>query len=225
MLVQIKNTQESIKVENVYCVGMNYIPHAKELGSEIPKEPVYFMKSNSCITKNNSSLSIPDDNLIVHYEGELVVVIKYDCGRIDEKLAETVILGYALGIDYTLREVQGIAKSKGLPWFLSKSFYGSAPLSEIILADDIQDINNKEIILKQNGEIRQREKLSNMIFSIPQLISYLSHRVPLKRGDIIFTGTPSGVGRVSIGDSIVCSIDGMGELVSHVAKLILPDFK
>ncbi len=213
MELSIKNSEDKIKIENVYCIGMNYHDHAKELGNKSPDEPVIFMKANSCLTKNKADFIL--GNELTHYEGELVVVIKNHCGRIPKDIAHSVILGYALGIDYTLRDIQSKAKSKGYPWTLSKSFYGSAPISDVVLKEDC-NINDKDICLSINDDIRQQAKVSDMIFSIAHLISYLSYKVPLKKGDIIYTGTPKGVGQVHKGDIVKCFMDGIGELISYV---------
>ncbi|MDH5682558.1 MAG: fumarylacetoacetate hydrolase family protein, partial [Spirochaetota bacterium] len=200
----------------VYCVGMNYAAHARELGNEPPAEPVIFLKSNSCLVRSGGEFMMPEADSVVHYEGELVVMIKEDCGRLNKDIAEKMILGYAVGIDYTLREVQNQAKKDGLPWTLSKSFYGSAPLSEFVLKDDAGALSQKSIQTLVNGKVCQDSSMSRMIFSVPELISFLSHRVPLKRGDIIFTGTPEGVGPVQPGDEVICRVDGAGEVLSHV---------
>ncbi|MDH4130166.1 MAG: fumarylacetoacetate hydrolase family protein, partial [Spirochaetota bacterium] len=116
MRLSIRNSDEIIYPENIYCVGWNYHAHAEELNNLVPKEPIIFLKSNSCLAKDSKVLKLPIDSAVVHYEGELFVVIKYDCGRIDEITAEKLILGYGVGIDYTLREIQNEAKRKGEPW-------------------------------------------------------------------------------------------------------------
>ncbi len=216
MKLTIKNSNVEIAVENVYCIGMNYIDHAKELGNKLPEKPVVFLKSNSTITKSGRILHLPDKEAVVHYEGELVVIIKQDCSRVDEKTAEEMILGYAVGIDYTLREIQNQAKKKGRPWTMSKNFYGAAPISDIILKENIPNLMEQTIYLTVNEQIRQQDELKLMIFKIPYLISYLSHHLPLKQGDIIFTGTPKGVGQVASGDEVKCWVEGVGELISYV---------
>ncbi len=217
MTLDIQNRKDRLQVANIYCIGRNYTAHAQELGNEAPTEPVVFMKSTSCLTQS-SVFVLPKTDSNVHYEGELVVAIKYACGRIDEKLAEQVILGYAVGIDYTERTIQTYCKGKGLPWTMSKNFYGSAPISDIALKEDTDSLMDLKIHLTVNDKVCQEEYLNKMIFNIPYLISYLSHHFPLTEGDLIFTGTPKGVGKVRENDSIKCWIDGVGEVYSSIKQ-------
>ncbi|GMT48725.1 MAG: fumarylacetoacetase [bacterium] len=217
MILAIRNHKDRFQIANIYCIGRNYPAHAQELGNELPTEPVVFIKSKSCLTQSRVFI-LPKTDSNVHYEGELVVAIKYDCGRIDETLTEHVILGYAVGIDYTERTIQTYCKGKGLPWTMSKNFYGSAPISDITLKKDTDLLMDRKIHLTVNDKVCQEEYLNQMTFSIPYLISYLSHHFPLMEGDLIFTGTPKGVAKIRGGDRIKCWIDGVGEVYSTIEQ-------
>lgn len=220
--LKIKDSNEEIEVQNVYCIGKNYVDHIRELDnknakSELPKEPVVFLKSNTSVSVNATSVSIPqiDGRYIsddLQNEVELVIIIWKDGIAIPKDEAFIHVLGYSVGIDFTLRDVQSEFKKKGLPWTLSKGFIGSAPVSEIVRKEFVNNPEDIQISLSINGDIKQNENTSKMIFKIPDLIHYISSIFGLKRGDIIFTGTPAGVTKLKAGDRIRASLESVGEL-------------
>ena len=178
------------QTSNIYCVGRNYSGHIKELKSKTPENPIFFHKPLFSLNVSDEII-IPNDREVEH-EVEVVVLIKKSGLAKNENEAKDFIGGYTLGIDITDRKLQKNFKEKSTPWFLSKSFKGSAFVSK-----NIMDNLEEEFYLKINGEIKQLGKSSEMIFSIERLIVYLSKFVALKKGDLIFTGTPSGVGKLS----------------------------
>lgn len=200
-------------VHRIYCVGRNYSEHVKEMGGD-PKEepPVFFSKpANACVTFNQD-VTYPQATNDLHYEVELVVALKSGGKDIDLESAMDCVYGYAVGIDFTRRDLQDIAKSKGRPWDLAKGFDQSAPISAILPVSEVSQLGDKQISLKLNDEIRQQASLTEMIWSVPEIISELSKFFELKPGDIIYTGTPSGVAAVSKGDHLYASVDGVGVL-------------
>lgn len=192
----------------IYCIGRNYTEHAKELGNELPTEPVVFIKPATAHAISGSKISIPSYSNLMHHEVELVVVIGKDCNNVDASQAMDYVSGYGVGIDFTLRDVQTKAKEQGLPWATAKSFFASAPVSNIVPINEIENVNNCKITLEINGRTVQSGNTSDMIMSVAQLISYISNVFRLRKGDCIFTGTPQGVGPVEVGDRLVASLDG-----------------
>ncbi|MCL3780412.1 FAA hydrolase family protein [Prolixibacteraceae bacterium JC049] len=186
----------------IICIGRNYVDHAKELNNEVPKQPVFFMKPDSAILKGNKPFFLPDFSNQIEYEVELVVKINRLGKNIGKKFAHRYYNEIGLGIDFTARDLQHECKSKGLPWELAKTFDQSAVLSPFIPKEEFDDLNNIEFSLQKNGEQVQHAISNEMIFGIDELIAYVSQFVTLKIGDMIFTGTPAGVGRVDIGDRL-----------------------
>lgn len=193
----------------IYCIGRNYAEHAKEMGGELLAEPVVFIKPATAHAMSGSKVPIPSYSNNMHHEVELVVVIGKDCNNVSESEAMEYVSGYGVGIDFTLRDVQAKAKASGLPWATAKSFYSSAPVSNIVTIDSIADINNCHIELNVNGKLVQSSNTSDMQRSVPQLISYISHVFRLRKGDCIFTGTPQGVGQVVSGDKLEAKLDNL----------------
>ena len=187
-----------IEVRNIYAVGRNYVDHAKEMQSPVPKDPILFQKALTSLS-NSSTIIIPDGREI-HHELEVVVLVGKSGENITSDNALSYIKGIGLGLDLTDRILQSKLKSKSLPWFLSKSFKGSAVTSEFYKWDNSKW--NESFWLKKNKKIVQSGKIIEMIFSIEELISYLSKRISLLKGDLIFTGTPSGVGPIINGDKL-----------------------
>lgn len=184
----------------IICIGRNYSAHAKELNNEVPTIPVWFMKPDSAILLKNKPLYYPDFTKDLHYETEVVFRINRVGKHIEERFAHKYYDAIALGFDFTARDLQAEAKKKGLPWEPAKTFDGSAALSNFIPIEEIDDVANISFSMKKNGEIVQEGNTKNMLFHIDKLISYVSQFVSLKMGDLIYTGTPSGVGPVQIGD-------------------------
>lgn len=191
----------------IFAIGRNYSDHAKEMKSEVPKEPVFFLKPESALIKNNKPFFYPDFSKEIHYELEVVVRFNRLGKNIDKKFAHRYYDGIALGIDLTARDLQRKAKEKGLPWEVSKAFDGSAPISEFIPVDQITDIQDVNIRLEKNGEVVQQVNTKDMIFPVEQLIEHVSRFITIKIGDLMFTGTPSGVGPVQIGDRLTAFLE------------------
>ena len=186
----------------IICVGRNYTDHIKELENNKPKDPVLFLKPDSSIILNNKPFFIPDFSQNIHYELELIIKISRLGKHIQEKFSHKYYDFIGLGIDFTARDLQTDLKSKGLPWEKSKAFDGSCFISKWINKSEFNDINNLNFNLVKNGKTVQKTNSKLMLWKIDELISYISTFFTLKIGDVIFTGTPAGVGKVSIGDNL-----------------------
>ena len=190
----------------IICIGRNYVDHAKELNNPLPSEPVVFFKPDSSILPKRNPLYIPDFTKDLHYEIELVVRINRLGKNIEEKFAHKYFDEIGIGIDFTARDVQKRLKEKGLPWEKAKAFDGSAAIGDKFL--NVKDLpDNLSFYLNKNGETVQMGNSKDMIFSIPKLIAFVSTFFSLKIGDLIFTGTPAGVGQVQIGDRLECYLE------------------
>ncbi len=186
----------------IICIGRNYAAHAKEMNSAVPTEPVFFFKPDTALLPKRNPFFIPSFSKDVHHELELVVRINRAGKSIEEQFAHRYYNEVSVGIDFTARDLQAECKAKGLPWEKAKAFDGSAPVGDFITLSKTQNIQNIDIKLTKNGEVVQQVNTSQMIFSVNQIISYVSQFVTLKIGDLIFTGTPSGVGPVAINDRL-----------------------
>lgn len=188
----------------IICIGRNYADHAKELKNDIPKEPLFFLKPDSAILPAHNPFFIPEWTNDLHYEVELIVKICRLGKYIEPKFAPTYYTEVGLGIDFTARDLQDECKSKGLPWEKAKAFDGSAVVSKkfIPLAELGGDISALTFRLEKNGEVVQTGHTSDMIFHVDHLIAHVSKYMTLKIGDLLFTGTPSGVGQVRIDDTL-----------------------
>lgn len=187
----------------IICIGRNYSEHAKELGNEAPSEPLFFLKPDSAILPKRVPFYIPNFTNDLHYEIELLVKINRLGKHIEERFASTYYSQIGLGIDFTARDLQQQCKSKGLPWEKAKSFDGSAVLgNQFFDKTEFTSMNDISFGLKKNGEWVQQGNSKDMIFTIDKIIAYVSQFMTLKIGDIIFTGTPAGVGSVKIGDKL-----------------------
>ena len=184
----------------IICIGRNYSAHAKEMGNSIPKEPIFFLKPDSAILPKRNPFYIPDFSQEIHYEVELLIKIKKLGKSINLEYAKDYYSEIGLGIDFTARDLQENCKKLGRPWEIAKAFDQSAVISEKFI--EIESLNEINFSLKKNGEIVQKSNLKEMIFSPDQIIHYISKYITLKIGDLIFTGTPSGVGPVKIGDKL-----------------------
>ncbi|HAS43150.1 MAG TPA: 2-hydroxyhepta-2,4-diene-1,7-dioate isomerase [Microscillaceae bacterium] len=187
----------------ILAIGRNYVAHIEELGNERPEEPVVFTKPNTALLTKNKPFYYPDFTQDIHHEVELVLRICRNGKYIDEKFAHKYYDAIGVGIDLTARDLQAKAKKKGLPWAIAKGFNGSAPLSDhFVPIEEIPDVKNINFRMEINGEIRQQGNTSKMIFSFEEIIAYLSKFFLLQKGDLIFTGTPEGVGPIQVGDTI-----------------------
>ena len=184
----------------IICIGRNYYEHAKELGNETPKEPVFFMKPDTAISPKGHPFFIPEFSKNVQYEVELVIRINRLGKYIEEKFAHKYYEQIGLGIDFTARDIQQEVKEKGLPWEKAKGFDGSAVISRKYLNKKELELADLNFSLKKNGEIVQSGNTQQMLFKIDQIIEYISQFYTLKIGDLIYTGTPPGVGQVNPGD-------------------------
>jgi acylpyruvate hydrolase len=186
----------------IICIGRNYAEHAKELNNAIPTEPVFFMKPDTALLKDGEPFYYPDITKDLHHEIEIVIKINKVGKHIEEQFAYKYYDEIGLGIDFTARDLQAECKANGLPWEKAKSFDNSAPIGKFISKDKLGDLSTIEFELKINGQSRQVGNTKDLLFSFDQIISYVSKYVTLKVGDLIYTGTPSGVGAVSIGDKL-----------------------
>jgi acylpyruvate hydrolase len=186
----------------ILAVGRNYVEHIKELENEKPEEPVIFSKPDTALIKNNGAFYYPSFSSDVHHEVEILLKISKEGKNIDPKFAHKYYEEIGIGIDFTARDLQSKLKEKGLPWELAKAFDGSAPISEFVPKTNFNDLQNLDFSLRVNGEERQKGNTSLMLFKFDYIISYISRFITLKKGDIIFTGTPKGVSPVKIGDKL-----------------------
>ena len=180
----------------VICIGRNYVEHAKEMKSEIPKEPVFFMKPDTALLKDNEPFYYPEFTNELHHEIEIVLKICKAGKYIEEKFASRYYDEIGIGIDFTARDLQQECKSKGLPWEKAKAFDHSAPISKFLPKSTFQHLNQISFSLLVNGVVKQKGNTSDMLFSFDKIIAYVSRFITLKTGDLIFTGTPEGVGPV-----------------------------
>lgn len=190
----------------ILAIGRNYAKHIEELNNERPDEPVVFGKPETAILKNNAPFYYPDFSNDIHHEVEILIKICKVGKNIDEKFAHKYYDEIGIGVDFTARDLQSTAKAKGLPWDLSKGFNGSAPISAFVSKSDF-DLSNLNFSLKKDGQNVQVGNTSMMLFSFDYIISYVSKFFMLKKGDIIFSGTPEGVGPVHIGNRLEAFIE------------------
>ena len=220
--IRIRNSGDTLVVNNVLCIGKNYADHINEIvipgiKNEIPAEPVVFLKPTTAIVGEGAIVSVPVVNGVkisndIQNEVELVIVIGRDCDSVPEENALENVYGYAVGIDFTLRDIQTECKKKGKPWAVAKGFRGSSPVSEIVKADEAGNVQDLNITLLVNGDLKQSGNTSQMIFSVKFIVSYLSKIFGLRKGDLIFTGTPAGVASLKTGDKVHAEIQNIGEL-------------
>jgi 2-keto-4-pentenoate hydratase/2-oxohepta-3-ene-1,7-dioic acid hydratase in catechol pathway len=196
----------------IICIGRNYLDHAKELGNKIPTSPLFFLKPDTAIQPKGHPFFIPDFSNNIHFEVELVVKISKNGKNIDEKFAHKYYDEIGIGIDFTARDIQEDCKKNGLPWEKAKGFDGSAQISNKFINKKSLNLEDINFSLNLNNSLMQKGNSKNMIFSFDQIISYISKYYTLRAGDLIYTGTPSGVGKVEIGDSLNCFING-GEML------------
>jgi acylpyruvate hydrolase len=199
----------------IFCIGRNYSEHAKELGNAVPENPVVFSKPDTALLKNGEPFYHPDFSNDIHHEIELVIRINKMGKKIQPKFARNYFNEIGLGIDFTARDIQQQLKEKGLPWELAKAFDGSAPLGDFINIESV-DLKSIQFSLSKNGSIVQQGNTAHMIFSFEEIVSFISQYFTLKVGDLIFTGTPAGVSKVSIGDILEGFIEQQKMLVCEV---------
>ncbi len=191
----------------IICIGRNYVEHAKELNNPLPKKPIFFLKPESALIQKNQPFFYPEFSTDIHYETEIVIRICKVGKHIQQKFAQNYFDKIGIGFDLTARDLQNECKSKGLPWEIAKGFDQSAPLGLFKPKSAFKNINNLNFSLKINDEIKQHGNTKDLIFSFDQLIAYVSQFMTLKIGDLIFTGTPAGVGPLKIGDHLEAFIE------------------
>jgi acylpyruvate hydrolase len=191
----------------ILAIGRNYAEHIAELQNETPDEPVIFFKPDTAILRHNEPFYFPDFSQDIHYEVELVLKISKEGKNISPKFAGSYFEEIGIGIDFTARDLQQKAKTKGLPWTLAKGFNGSAPVSEFLPVSQFPDLRNITFSLRQNGEEKQKGNSSLMLHPFENIIAYMSWFITLKKGDFIFTGTPKGVGPIRVGDRLEAFIE------------------
>jgi len=209
---RIKNSSGQIPIGKIVCVGRNYAEHAKELGNKIPEKPVVFLKPPSSVIYSGDAIIYPAFSNEMHHEVELVLLIGKKTKDADEKDSEEAIAGYGVGLDMTLRDIQSELKKNGHPWTIAKCFDTSSVLSDFILKNDYTLTLNEIISLVINDKNRQCEKLRMMLFPPAKLVQYISSLMTLEEGDLIFTGTPKGVGKVEKGDKLYAKINDIVQL-------------
>ncbi|KDB08191.1 fumarylacetoacetate (FAA) hydrolase [Burkholderia sp. lig30] len=213
----VAGTNDSIAVRRVYCVGRNYAAHAREMGFDPDREPpFFFLKPDNTVVPvgygETLSLEYPSETQNYHYEAELVAVIGRSGSNIPLEQALDHVWGYAVGLDMTRRDLQMKMREMGRPWEIGKAFDRSAPLGPIHPAATVGHFDKGDIWLTVNGEFRQKSNVTHLIWSVAETIAYLSKFFKLEPGDLIYTGTPEGVGPVKVGDAIKVGIDRLGEL-------------
>lgn len=213
----LKNLGEELYCGKIACVGRNYAEHAKELGNEVPEFPIIFLKPASSIIYGGDKIIYPDYSEDLQHEVELLLLIGKDVKNASLEDAEDAIYGYGVGLDMTLRDLQREYTKKGQPWTLAKCFDGAAVISEFILKENYKLTLEENISLSINGIVKQNAKLNTMIFKPAEIVKYISNKMMLEAGDIIFTGTPAGVGKVQKGDKLYAKIENVAELEAEIA--------
>jgi fumarylpyruvate hydrolase len=217
--VAVNGSDARFPVRRIFCVGRNYEAHAREMGADPSREPPFFFtKPADAVVDSEQTIPYPAETANLHYEAELVVAIGKGGFRIREADAADHIFGYAVGNDLTRRDLQFVAREAGRPWDWGKAFDRSALCAPIHAISDTGEMTAGEIKLSVNGETKQRSDVSLLIWSVREIISILSCSMELKPGDLIYTGTPEGVGPIGVGDTMVASIDGLTDLVTYIGE-------
>ena len=208
--IRFQDNGEELSVGKILCIGQNYAKHVAEMNNPMPIEPMLFFKPATAIVREGDTIVLPSFTSNIHHEVELVLVIGKDMWQVDQHAASSHVAGYAVGLDLTARDIQQKAKKEGKPWAISKGFDCSAPVSNFSRAGKA-DPADLLLELNVNGKLRQSGRTSDMIFKIPKLLSFISSIFTLERGDLVFTGTPSGVASLQGGDLLEASLE-------HVAR-------
>jgi fumarylpyruvate hydrolase len=211
--VAVAGDDARFPVRRIFCVGRNYADHVKEMGAD-PKSdpPVFFTKPADAVAPDGAMIPYPQNTSNLHFEVELVVAMGAGGADISEADALACVWGYGVGVDLTRRDRQAEAKAGGAPWDVAKAFDNSAPLGPLTPAARFGGLPSARIWLAVNGAVKQDATLDQMIWSVPEIIAHLSRSFELQPGDLIFTGTPAGVGKIEAGDMVTCGIDGLAPL-------------
>lgn len=216
-VVAVRGSAKVFPVHRVYCVAQNYAEHAREMGSTGREKPRFFAKPADAVCAGGV-LPFPSCTENLHHEVELVVALGRGGHQVTPVRAEDMVFGYAVGCDLTRRDLQAVSRETGGPWTTAKGFDRSAPLSAIVPNDECPDAGCSTISLAVNGELRQQGTTADMIWNVPEVISELSQYFELQAGDLVFTGTPAGVGPLHAGDEVTCRIDAVGSLAFSLAN-------
>src|SRR5579863_2996627 len=215
--VPIAGSDEVFPVHRIYCIGRNYADHAKEMGMPIDRgTPLFFSKPADAVVADGATIAYPPATHDLHHEVEMVVALHSGGSDIAAEAALAHVFGYGVGIDLTRRDLQAAAKAKGNPWDTAKAFDRSAPVSALRRASESHHPANAALSLEVNGVQRQHSDIAEMLFSVPQIIHELSKLFELKAGDLIFTGTPSGVAALVPGDSWLARLEGIAQLSGRI---------
>ncbi|MSR74156.1 MAG: fumarylacetoacetate hydrolase family protein [Planctomycetes bacterium] len=206
-----------LPVGKIVCVGRNYAEHAREMGAELPEEPVLFLKPSTALLLNPTVIHLPSFSHDVHHEVELVLRVAKRLRRATVEEALTAVDGVAVGLDLTARDLQAKAKQAGLPWAVAKGFDGAAPISELSAVSSLAALALTTLGLQVNGVLRQQGSCAQMLWPLPHLLAFISTRFTLEPGDLVFTGTPSGVAALRPGDQVIALLDGVVRFSSIVA--------
>jgi len=212
----IAGTDAKFPVRRVYCIGRNYAAHAVEMGHDPDREPPFFFQKNPNNLDPSGEFPYPKHSNDVHHEAELAVMLKSGGDDIPVGKALDHVYGYALSLDMTRRDLQGTQKKMGRPWEIGKAFERSAPVGSIHTVEKVGHLDQGRIELKVNNKVTQEGDLNQMIWKVPEMISYLSEYFTLEAGDVILSGTPSGVGPVNRGDVMEMTVDGIGAMIVKV---------
>lgn len=216
-VLPVRGTSDVFPVHRIYCVGRNYAAHAIEMGHDPDREPPFFFQKNpDNLLINGADFPYPPRSEDVHHEIELVVALKSGGSDIPEDQALDCVYGYAVGLDMTRRDLQGQCKKAGRPWEIGKAFEHSAPCADLVPAAEIGHPDQGAVWLKVNGELRQEGDLNQLIWKVPEMITYLSSLFELQAGDLIMSGTPAGVAAVNRGDEMHGFVEGVGEITTKV---------
>lgn len=212
----VRGSDALFPVRRIYCIGRNYADHAIEMGHDPNKEPPFFFQKNAENVDTSGQFPYPTQTNDVHFEMEMVVALKSGGANISESEALSHVFGYGLGLDMTRRDLQAEAKKTGRPWEIGKSFERSAPMSELVPVSQSGHLDNGRIVLHVNGKQRQVGDLNQMIWKVPEMISYLSRFYDIAAGDLIMSGTPAGVGAIVRGDVMLGEVEGIGSFTVTV---------
>lgn len=215
--VAVAGTEDRLPVRRIFCVGRNYAAHAREMGKDPDRDPPFFFtKPADAVVGDGETVAYPPETENFHYEAELVAVIGTGGRNIPEEKALDHVWGYAIGNDLTRRDLQLAARDKGRPWDWGKAFDRSAVIGRVHPVAETGHPARGSIRLTVNGEVKQDADLAELIWSVPEIISILSHSIELRPGDLIMTGTPAGVGPLAEGDTCVVAIEGLGEITTRI---------
>ncbi len=214
--VKYRGLNSSLTIKKIFCLGRNYEEHAREMNAKVPSSPVIFLKPATAIIQNGAPIVRPAISNLLHHEVELYVAIGMGGKNIPSRESYRHIAGYGVALDMTLRDLQNEAKKSGSPWSIAKAFDTSAPVSEIIPVDQISDPHALTLRCLVNGSERQRASTGKMIFRVDQIIEFISKIFTIEEGDLIFTGTPEGVGEVKPGDIIQAELVGFTSITHPV---------